>query len=82
MGEIIMLLTKKDLKKYQENMRVYIPKELEKELLDIYGTLEPDEDGHFYEFTEQDIYEQLRKIIPEKTALINKSNNECSQNVK
>ena len=60
-----MLLTKKDLKKYQENMRVYIPKELEKELLNIYGTLESDEEGNFYEFTEQDIYEQLRKIIRE-----------------
>lgn len=61
-----MLLTKKDLKEYQENMRVYIPEELEKELLNIYGTIEPDEDGRFYEFTEQDIYEQLRKIIPDK----------------
>ena len=61
-----MLLTKKDLKEYQENMRVYISEELEKELLNIYGTLEPDEDGRFYEFTEQDIYEQLRKLIPDK----------------
>ena len=61
-----MLLTKKDLKEYQENMGVYIPEELEKELLNIYGTLEPDEDGRFYEFTEQDIYEQLRKIIQDK----------------
>ena len=60
-----MLLTKKDLKQYQENMRVYIPKELGKELLNIYGTLESDEEGHFYEFTEQDIYEQLRKIFRE-----------------
>ena len=65
-----MLLTKKDLKEYQENMRIYIPEELEKELLDIYGTLEPDEEGRIYEFTEQDIYEQLRKIIPDKKASI------------
>ena len=61
-----MLLTKKDLKEYQENMRVYIPEELEKELLNIYGTLEPDEEGRYCEFTEQDIYEQLRKIILDK----------------
>lgn len=61
-----MLLTKKDLKQYQENMRVHIPKDLAKELLDTYGTVEIDEEGHFYEFTEQDIYEQLRKIIPDK----------------
>ena len=61
-----MLLTKKALKQYQDNMRVYIPEELEKELLNIYGTLEPDEEGRVYEFTEQDIYEQLRKIFRDK----------------
>ena len=63
-----MLLTKKDLKEYQENMRVYIPDELAKELIDTYETVEVDDEGHFYEFTEQDIYEQLRKIIPGKKA--------------
>ena len=61
-----MLLTKKDLIEFQENMRVYILDELAKELLATYGTTEIDEEGHFYEFTEQDIYEQLRKIIPDK----------------
>lgn len=61
-----MLLTKKALKQYQDNMMVYISEELEKELLNIYGTLEPDEEGHVYEFTEQDIYEQLRKIFRDK----------------
>jgi hypothetical protein len=61
-----MLLTKKDLKEYQVNMRVYISDDLAKELLEIYGTVEIDDEGHSYEFTEQDIYEQLRKIIPDK----------------
>ena len=61
-----MLLTKKDLKEYQKNMRVHIPENLAKELLDTYGTAEIDDEGHFYEFTEQDIYEQLRKIIRDK----------------
>ena len=63
-----MLLTKKNLKKYQENMSVYISNELTKELMDTYGTVQADEEGHFHEFTEQDIYEQLRKIIPDKKA--------------
>lgn len=61
-----MLLTKKDLIEYQETMRVYIPEYLAKELLDTYGTVAIDEEGHFCEFTEQDIYEQLRKLIPHK----------------
>ncbi len=61
-----MLLTRKNLKEYQEDMRIYIPEELQKKILDIYGTLEPDENGHLCEFTEQDIYEQLRKIIIDK----------------
>ncbi len=58
-----MVLSKKILKKYQKNMRIYIPDELAKELLDMYGSIVPDEDGHFYEFTEQDIYEQLKGLL-------------------
>lgn len=59
-----MVLTKKHLKQYQENMRVYISDELVKELLDTYGVIQIDGEGHFHDFTEQDIYEQLRTIIP------------------
>jgi hypothetical protein len=61
-----MLLTKKDLKEYQKNMRINIPDSLAKELLDIYGTPVTDDEGHVFEYTEQDIYEQIRKIIRDK----------------
>jgi hypothetical protein len=58
-----MLLAKKDLKEILENMRVSIPKALEKELLDQYRNYETDDEGHVIEYTEQDIYEQLRKKL-------------------
>lgn len=58
-----MRLTKKDLKEILENMRVSIPKTLEKELLDQYGNYATDDKGHALEYTEQDIYEQLRKRL-------------------
>ena len=58
-----MLLTKKKLNLMLENLRVSIPTDLEKELLDQYGNLATDDAGHVFEYTEQDIYEQIRKII-------------------
>ena len=58
-----MLLTKKDLKEIQESMRVSIPGGIEKELLNQYGNLVSDDDGNVSEYTEQDIYEQLRKKL-------------------
>ncbi len=58
-----MLLTKKKLNLMLENLRVSIPTDLEKELLDQYGNLATDNAGHVFEYTEQDIYEQLRKIL-------------------
>ena len=58
-----MLLTKKKLNLMLENLRVSIPADLEKELLDQYGNLATDDAGHVFEYTEQDIYEQLREIL-------------------
>ena len=58
-----MLLTKKRLSTILEDLRVRIPAELEKELLDEYGNLATDDAGHVIEHTEQDIYEQLRKKL-------------------
>ncbi len=58
-----MLLTKKRLGMILEDLRVRIPAELEKELLDEYGNLATDDAGHVIEHTEQDIYEQLRKKL-------------------
>ena len=58
-----MLLTKKGLRTILENLRVREPAELEKELLDEYGSLVTDDEGHVFEYTEQDICEQLRKKL-------------------
>lgn len=58
-----MLLTKKTLRKTLENMRVWIPEDVEKELLEQYGSYVTDDEGHKFEYTEQDIYEQLRKKL-------------------
>ena len=61
-----MLLTKKRLTAILEDLRLRIPAELEKELLDEYGNLATDDAGHVIEYTEQDIYEQLRKKLRPK----------------
>lgn len=58
-----MLLTKKKLSEILQNWRVSIPPELEKELLAQYGNLATDDEGNVFEYTEQDIYEQLRKKL-------------------
>jgi len=58
-----MRLTKKGLRKILENMRISIPKALEKELLEQYGNYATDDEGHMFEYTEQDIYEQLEKKL-------------------
>jgi len=58
-----MLLTEKELNIILENMRISIPAELKKELLDQYGNFVTDDEGHIFEYTEQDIYEQLRKKL-------------------
>ena len=58
-----MLLTKKRLTAILEDLRLRIPAELEKELLDEYGNLATDDSGHDIEYTEQDICEQLRKKL-------------------
>jgi hypothetical protein len=58
-----MILTKRYLDKFLESMWISIPKSLKKELLDEYGHPVMDEEGHMHDYTEQDIYEQLRKRI-------------------
>lgn len=57
-----MILTKKALTIILGKMRISIHTDLEKELLDQYGDHATDE-GHVFEYTEQDIYEQLRKKV-------------------
>jgi len=58
-----MLLTKKGLEKILQDWRASIPAELEKELLYEYGNLAADDDGHVFEYSEQDICEHLRKKL-------------------
>ncbi len=58
-----MLLTKKLLKEYLESVRIAIPESLKAVLLQEYGYYEIDDEGHPYVYTEQDIYEQLRKRV-------------------
>ena len=58
-----MLLTKKRLNTILRNYRVQIPAELKKELLEHYGNLVATEDGRVIEYSEQDICEQLTKIV-------------------
>jgi hypothetical protein len=53
-----MILTKKDIQKLRESSFLNISAEQEAEILERFGS-EPD--GH--EYTEQDIYEQIRKMI-------------------
>jgi hypothetical protein len=63
MEKITMLLTRKMLNKILRNHRTQIPAELKNQLLEDYGNLVEDEEGHFFEYSEQDICEQLRKIL-------------------
>jgi hypothetical protein len=58
-----MLLTKQKLNNILECLRISIPAELEKELLNQYGNLAADDKGQVFEYTDQDICEQLRKKL-------------------
>ncbi len=59
-----MLLTKRELHQILRNWRIpSIPAELEKELLEDYGHCVVTEEGLTLAYSEQDICEQLRKIL-------------------
>ena len=58
-----MLLTKKYLEEYQNNARKTIPDTVAEELLNKLGQPPIDEEGHVREYSEQDIYEQVRKAF-------------------
>ena len=58
-----MLLTKRMLNTILRNYRVQIPAKLKSELVEKYGNLAINEDGRVTEYSEQDICEQLRKIV-------------------
>jgi hypothetical protein len=59
-----MLLTRKELNNILRGWRIWgIPAELKKDLLEKYGNLWTDDEGHLHDYTEQDICEQLRKKL-------------------
>ena len=59
-----MLLTRIMLNEILRGWRIWdIPSELKEELLEQYGNLWTDDEGHLNDYTEQDICEQLRKIL-------------------
>lgn len=59
-----MIVTKKYIQELKEEGFMNISKEQEKLILEKLGSEpEADEEGHCYEYTEQDILEQIRKII-------------------
>lgn len=59
-----MIVTKKYIDDLREKSFVKISKKAENLILDQFGEEpKPDDEGHFYEYSEQDIYEQIQKII-------------------
>jgi hypothetical protein len=59
-----MLLTRRILNEILRGWRIrYVPDELKKELLEEFGNLCIDDEGHPHDYTEQDICEHLRKIL-------------------
>lgn len=53
-----MIITKKYIRKLEEYYRFYLPKELKEELI-----CQLSEEPEPYEYSDQDIWEQSRKII-------------------
>lgn len=60
-----MILTKKDIQKFSESMHCFITPAQEALILEQFGT-EPDD---IHEWSEQDIAEQIRKIITKSEIL-------------
>lgn len=59
-----MIVTEKYIRDLREKSFINISEETEKHILEQFGTEpEPDEEGRIYEYTEQDLWEQIRKII-------------------
>jgi hypothetical protein len=59
-----MIVTKKYIRDLREKSFIEISKETEKRILEKFGKEpEQDEDGRKHTYTEQDIWEQIRKMI-------------------
>ena len=58
-GENTMTITEKELNLYLSEQRLHVSQEKKKEILTLFST-EP-EDG--FQWTDQDIHEQIRKLV-------------------
>ncbi len=62
-----MIVTKKYIQDLREKSLLKISKKTEKLILEKFGKeLKIDENGYFYEYSEQDICEQIREMIRAK----------------
>ncbi|HEY9062300.1 MAG TPA: hypothetical protein VIO64_17640 [Pseudobacteroides sp.] len=61
-----MIVTKKYIQELKEKSFLEVSKKAEELILEKFGEeSEPDENGYIQTYTEQDIWEQIRKIIQE-----------------
>lgn len=58
-----MKLKKSELKTYLNSRKITIPDFLFKELLKQFGNPVMDDEGRVMEYSEQDMYEQIRKVV-------------------
>lgn len=56
-------MNKLDLRRILSNMRASVPEEIKKELTEQYGSYVIDDEGREFPYTEQDVYEQMRKKL-------------------
>lgn len=61
-----MIVTKKYIRELREKSFLDISESMEKLILEKFGKEPEDDDGNVYEFSEQDIWEQIRKMIRDK----------------
>ncbi|NMM64509.1 hypothetical protein HBE96_18005 [Clostridium sp. P21] len=62
-----MIVTKKYIKDLREKSFLNISADMEKKILEKFGKeTEPDEDGSMNVYSEQDIWEQIRKMMQGK----------------
>ena len=54
-----MTITEKELNSYLSEQRLHVSQEKKKEILTLFST-EPEDD---FQWTEQDIFEQIRKLV-------------------
>lgn len=59
-----MIVTKKYIQELRENLFINISAETEKQILGKFGNdIEADENGCMHQYTEQDVWEQIRKVL-------------------